>query len=71
MVAGLVDSSVLIDVLRGYTPAQTWLSMQAQLGVTPIVWLELIEGAPNKIKQKTAIQLLRRFQRIELSDTDM
>lgn len=44
MVAGMLDSSVLIDVLRGYAPAELWLAAQGQLGTTRIVWLELIES---------------------------
>ena len=71
MVTALVDSSVLIDVLRGYKPAVDWLATQGRLGVTPIVWLELIEGAPNKAKQTAAIKLLRRFDRIVLIPDDM
>jgi predicted nucleic acid-binding protein len=70
MVVGLLDSAVLIDVLRGYAPAETWLKAQGQLGTTRIVWLEIIEGAPNKIKQRQALQLLRRFTVINLTPQD-
>lgn len=61
MVAALVDSSVVIDLLRGYSPAVTWYATQSDLGISRIVWLELIEGAPNKQKQRHAIKLLRTF----------
>lgn len=71
MVAGMLDSSVLIDVLRGYAPAESWLAAQGQLGTTRIVWLELIEGAPNKRAQQRAITLLRRFDLVDLTPDDM
>lgn len=71
MVTALIDSSILIDVLRGYEPAMVWLSRQPRLGVTHIVWLELLEGAPNKSKQRQALQLLRRFEVVPLTETDM
>jgi predicted nucleic acid-binding protein len=71
VVTGLVDSSILIDVMRNYSPAQAWLGQQGQLGVTRIVWLELLEGAENKTKQLQAILLLKRFVLIPMTDTDM
>ena len=70
MVDGLLDSAVLIDILRGYSVAETWLKAQGQLGTTRIVWLEIIEGAPNKIKQRQALNLLRRFTVIDLTPED-
>jgi predicted nucleic acid-binding protein len=45
MVAGLLDTSVVVDLLRQHPPAEQWLQQQGQLGVTRIVWLEIIEGA--------------------------
>lgn len=71
MVNGLLDSSVLVDVLRGYTPAEDWLSKQTHLGVTQIVWLELLEGAQNKRAQTQALKLLRRFSLVQLTPKDM
>lgn len=71
MVAGLLDSSVLIDILRGYDPAEEWLATQEQLGVTQIVWLELLEGAQDKRAQVRALKLLRRFETIKLTPVDM
>jgi len=71
VVTGLLDSSVLIDVLRGYAPAEDWLVEQEQLGVTRIVWLELLEGAQNKRAQTQALNLLRHFELVEITPTDM
>lgn len=71
MVAALVDTSVLIDILRLNPTAQTWLTQQPdRLGIVPVVWLEVIQGADNRQKQKEALALLRRFERVELIDRD-
>jgi predicted nucleic acid-binding protein len=48
MVSGLLDTSVIIDYLRGYDPSFDWLQKQSALGITPIVWLETIENSPSK-----------------------
>jgi predicted nucleic acid-binding protein len=56
---GLLDTSIIIDILRGYQPAVDWLSQQSNLGVTRIVWLEILEGAQNKQSQQKGIALLK------------
>lgn len=71
MVSALLDSSVLIDLLRGYRPAIDWLNTQEQLGVTQIVWLELLDGAKNKTEQRQATELLRRFALVTLNTQDI
>jgi predicted nucleic acid-binding protein len=65
VVTGLLDSAVIVDLLRRYAPAENWLSRQAQLGVTSIVWLEIIQGAENSTEQRRALRLLRRFEQID------
>jgi predicted nucleic acid-binding protein len=71
VVTGLLDSAVVIDILRGFNPAEDWLKEQDQLGVTRIVWLELLEGAQNKQAQEQALKLLRRFEIVEVTPVDM
>lgn len=71
MVDALLDSSIVVDVLRGYDPAVDWLATQSDLGVTRIIWLELIEGAQNKSAQTQATQFLSRFEIVKLVDADM
>ena len=70
MVNGLLDTAVLVDLLRAYPPAGDWLSRQSPLGVSPVVWLEIIEGAEDKRAQVRAIKLLQRFERIEVVTED-
>lgn len=68
---GLVDTNILIDFMRGYTPAQEWLAGQTELGVCGIVQMELIAGAPNLIKQKDALRLLKDFALVEMVNADI
>ena len=70
MVKGLLDTAIVVDLLRSHPPAQAWLSGQENLGVSPIVWLEIIEGSRDLRTQGQAIRLLRYFERIELLPTD-
>ncbi len=71
MVIGLLDTSIVIDLLRGYAPANAWLAGQSQRGVTRIVWLEVIEGAQTRHKQEEALRLLKRFDLEELTSSDL
>jgi predicted nucleic acid-binding protein len=71
MVTALVDTSVLVDILRLNQTARHWIAgQQDRLGVTPIVWLEVIQGSDSKLKQNDALALLKRFERIELTSGD-
>lgn len=72
MPVGLVDSTVLIDILRGNTLSQTWLRSQGQvqLGITPIVWMEIIGGAANKREQIQAKKALDQFELVYLTQSD-
>ncbi len=70
MVAGLVDSTVIVDILREYPPAQIWSSRQLDLGVTQIVWLEVLQGSPNKQSQIKATKLLKAHEQVSLEAAD-
>ncbi len=70
MVKGLLDTTILVDMLRSYLPAKKWLDQQQNLSVTSIVWLEILEGAQDKRGQNRALELLRRFERIDLMPAD-
>jgi predicted nucleic acid-binding protein len=70
VVTALVDTSVIVDLLRGYAPAREWFLQQNDLAVARPVWLEVIEGAPNRSAQRFALNLLRRFEVIELVEPD-
>lgn len=71
MVTALVDTSVVVDILRGYPAAQVWYQNQQDLGVSRAVWLEILEGVQNRKAQSDALKLLRRFQIEEIVTADV
>ena len=72
MVTALVDSSIVIDVLRGHAPSVNWLgSSNEQLGLTRYTWLEIIQGCQNKQKQQLAVTVLEGFDLIPITNEDV
>jgi len=70
VVTGLLDTAVLVDFLRSHPPAGAWLAGQPALGVSPVVWLEIIEGASDSRAQERAVKLLRHFKLVEVTSED-
>jgi len=71
VVTGLVDSSIIVDLIRGFPDAHQWLkTMNDELGITYYVWSEVIQGAPNKQKQASSIKILSDFHLIEITPED-
>lgn len=59
----LLDTDVMVDILRGHAPALAWLN---SLGTTPIglpglVAMELLQGCRNLVEQQRVEKHLRRF----------
>ena len=71
MIAGLLDSSILIDALRSHVPAEHWLLTQTDLGVSQITILELLQGARNKLDQQKTLRRLRLFQIVDTTPADL
>jgi len=72
MVDGLVETSLLIDILRGYALADQWLEQQTEtLGITRFVWLEVLQGAENRANYQRSIALLKAFELIDVTPTDI
>ena len=67
---GLLDTAIVVDLLRGYPPAVSWLEGQPALGLSPIVWLEILDGVTNRKDQERAVKLLGHFLRIEVLSLD-
>ncbi len=64
MVTSLLDTAILVDLVRKYPPAMTWIATQQDVGVSSVVWLELLQGAQDKTDQQKALKLLSNFDRI-------
>lgn len=71
MASGLIDSSILVDLLRKYEPAELWLATQDQLAVSRGVYFEILEGVTHKAALREALKLLRRFELIEYVQADL
>lgn len=61
---GVLDTSIVVDLLRGFEPARIWLEGlgRSRLAITPVVWMETVQGAVDSVKRTEAIRFLRRFQ---------
>lgn len=63
MTAGIVDSTVIIHLLRNNPLAIEWINARPQrLGVTTITWLEVMSGASGKARQSRAESALAEFE---------
>jgi predicted nucleic acid-binding protein len=71
MTFALVDTTVIVHLLRRYAPALTWYGSQSQeLSIVFTTWLEILEGAPNKAEQTRYTTLLDQFQMVFLTESD-
>jgi len=69
----LLDSDVLIDLLRKYPPAVSWfdfLHEDEELAVSGYVVMELIQGCRNKEEQERVQRELTTYGVVWLSPTD-
>ena len=69
----LLDSDVLIDLLRKYPPAMAWfdaLQEDEELVVSGYVVMELIQGCRNKVEQDRVQREFAAYGVVWLSQTD-
>jgi predicted nucleic acid-binding protein len=70
MIDALLDTTVIIHLFRKYQPALDWLSIEQFYAITPITWLEVMEGASNKTNQIRCKTILNQFILLDLTPTD-
>jgi len=60
----ILDTSILIDLLRAFQPATSWFAGlgRQRLAITPVVWMETVQGATDRVKRAQAIRFLRQFR---------
>ena len=70
--SALLDTNILIDVLRGYPPAIQWIQNNAptRIGIPSFVRMEMVLGADNKTEQQRVIKLLKPFPLVYTTETD-
>jgi len=68
----LFDTAIVVDIYRNYPPAVQWSAANPSLviGITSIVWLEVLKGAKNKADQKPLAKFLAQFPLVYLTQTD-
>lgn len=67
----LLDTDVLIDIQRGYTPAIDWFSSLADVPSVPgFVVMELVQDAQNVQQVRKALQLVAPLPMIWATEAD-
>lgn len=67
----LLDTDILIDVQRGYSPAVTWLSSLPEPPSVPVpVVMELIQDAQNARQVRQALKLIAPLPITWLTEAD-
>ncbi len=68
----LVDTDVMIDVMRNFPPAILWLQGlgDVQIGLPGLVSLELIQGCRNRTEQQRVKRLVSKFARFWPTSVD-
>lgn len=67
----LLDTDILIDVQRGFSPAVEWLESLAELPSVPgFVIMELIQGARNNGQIRQALKLVAPFSVVWPTEDD-
>jgi predicted nucleic acid-binding protein len=64
VIDAVLDTSILIDLLRAFPQAMEWFAGlgRQRLAITPVVWMETVQGATNRDRRATAVHFLRQFR---------
>ena len=57
----LLDTDVMVDILRGHEPAKEWLASVEEIGVPGLVAMELIQGCQNTREQRALERELSEY----------
>lgn len=62
----LLDTDIMIDILRQYDPAQAWLQYLGQQTILlpEFVSMELIQGCQNLTEQRTLMNTLSAYHNV-------
>ena len=58
----LLDTDVMVDILRGHELAKVWLQSVDEIGMPGLVAMELIQGCQNAREQRTLEKELSEYQ---------
>ncbi|MBV6400745.1 MAG: Ribonuclease VapC10 [Anaerolineales bacterium] len=66
----LLDTDVMVDILRGYEPAKEWLKSTQEIAVPGLVAMELLQGCQNAKEQRLLEKALSDYQLYWPNDDD-
>jgi len=66
----IVDTTVIIHLLRRYKSALTWFSNEKTYGITTVTWMEVMEGTTSKANQSQARDILAQFEWLYITTND-
>ena len=63
MIAGIVDTTVILHYFRNYGDARTWVDSQpVRLSIVSMTWMEVMEGVNSKANQVQCKNVLGKFE---------
>ncbi len=68
---GLVDTNIVVDLLRQNVTATHWFNTQVNLGYSDFVWFEVVQGAVSKIELAKVYRLFKHMTRIQFHSDDL
>ena len=72
MITAVVDTTVVIHVVRKNPTALAWLAGQSGiLAITPITWMEVMATVANKRAQADTLTIVQGFEMVYLTPADM
>lgn len=71
MVARLLDTSIVVDLLRAYPRALEWFKTETGLSIPRAAILEVLEGAQDANRQRQALRLIKQLEFTEHAEGDL
>lgn len=63
MITGIVDTTVILHLIREENTAIDWMKKQTELlAITPITWMEVMVGSGNRVKFVANKLMLQKFK---------
>lgn len=70
MTVAILDTTVIVHLLRKYKPALTWFNTNQIYSITTVTWMEVMVGVPNKRAQADTLNLLNSFELLYVTQSD-
>jgi hypothetical protein len=73
MVDAIVDTAIIVDLLRSYAPAVAWRTSQSNkiLGATLVTKMEIISGVPNAVAMRYTAKFIEQFDTVDTQPIDL